>query len=667
MKNSEAPTSTQQSTWQQDLLASLVVFLVALPLCMGIALASGAPVAAGLVTGIVGGLLVGTFAGSPLQVSGPAAGLTVICGEIIRQNGMNAFGLAVLFAGIFQLVAGICRLGQWFRAVSPAVIHGMLSGIGVLILCGQLHVLVDERPRESAMKNIVALPESLKKGLALPRLEAAPVRTARIELLRRANAINDRQRRLSSNVTRALQKLHRAVDGAVADSQPATSSTSIQKETLQPMVAEERTIQQELVAITEMAVSSPLITTGGPTAANFQALLAVANSCAATALAELSSGQIDAVAASQRDAASAIEAATESLKSHDWAGKIGLLAVVVIFVWQFTARGVMKLIPAPLLAIVVTTAVTVIFQIPILHVEVPDNLLSGLTLPSFAVFTESPIRVLLSAGAVLAIVASAETLLCATAVDQMHRGPRTRYDRELSAQGIGNIVCGCLGVLPMTGVIVRSAANVQAGGKTRLSAILHGVWLLLFSVALVPVLRMIPTAALAGILVYTGFRLIDFKGLKHLWKENRIEAAIFLITMGVIVAEDLLTGVVTGIVLSAVKLLARFSQLDVHVLKDNSTDSRRTTIKLVGAATFIRLPKLASRLEKVDAGADLHIDVSEMDYIDRACMELLQNWSRQHAATGGQLTVDWDSLHSKFQTNRPRPTDPELETRTTAR
>ena len=213
----------------------------------------------------------------------------------------------------------------------------------------------------------------------------------------------------------------------------------------------------------------------------------------------------------------------------------------------------------------------------------------------------------------------------------------------------------------MTGVIVRSAANVQAGGKTRLSAILHGVWLLLFSVALVPVLRMIPTAALAGILVYTGFRLIDLKGLIHLWKENRIEAGIFLITMVVIVAEDLLTGVLTGIVLSAVKLLARFSQLDVEVIQD-ATNPRRTTIQLTGAATFIRLPKLAARLEKIDAGADLHIDVSQMDYIDRACMELLQNWSRQHAATGGSLTIDWDSLNAKFQTNRPRSASRESET-----
>ncbi len=663
MKTASNDSNPVQSTWQQDLLASLVVFLVALPLCMGIALASGAPVAAGLVTGIVGGLLVGTFAGSPLQVSGPAAGLTVICGEMIRQNGMNAFGLAVLFAGILQLVAGIFRLGQWFRAVSPAVIHGMLSGIGVLILCGQIHVLVDERPRENALKNIAAIPESLVKGIALPTLDSADIRTSRIDLLSRFNALGGRQRTLRGSIDRALLRMTAPADeGSVAAAAQPTKSMT---DTLQPWVKEQQSISDELKAITRSANESPLISNGGPTAEKLNELLMAADSHLAAASLNMSSDNAEIISRSQKEAALSLDILTASLKSHAWAGKIGLLAVIVIFAWQFVAKGRMKLIPAPLLAIVLATLAAQVFQIPILYVDVPDNLLSGLTLPSFAVLAESPIRVLLVSGMVLAIVASAETLLSATAVDQMHRGPRTQYDKELSAQGMGNIVCGCLGVLPMTGVIVRSAANVQAGGKTRLSTILHGVWLLLFSVALVPVLRMIPTSALAGILVYTGFRLIDIKGMIQLWKENRIEAAIFLTTMLVIVTEDLLTGVVTGIVLSAVKLLARFSQLDVHVTNDGSIDKRRTTIKLVGAATFIRLPKLASRLEKVDVGADLHIDVSEMDYIDRACMELLQNWSRQHAATGGQLTIDWHSLHSKFQTNRPRQADQALPTRTT--
>jgi MFS superfamily sulfate permease-like transporter len=667
MKQLSERSDSNKATWRQDLLASLVVFLVALPLCMGIALASGAPVAAGLVTGIVGGILVGTFAGSPLQVSGPAAGLTVICGEIIRQHGMPAFGLAVLFAGVFQLTAGIFRLGQWFRAVSPAVIHGMLSGIGILILCGQLHVLVDERPRDTALRSIAALPASLQKGLAIPDAEPESVRSAHIELLRRANAINERQRKLGSSISRLLKRMKAPDADEDLQIAPVAPSIRSQSELLQPLLAEQQIIQQELATMTKAAAVSSLVTMGGSKSKDFQSLLVIANAKVSTAIDGLKSDDRNLVMSSQKEVAAAIEAATESLKSHDWAGKIGLLSVIVIFVWQFTAKGSMKLIPAPLLAIIITTAVTAFFQIPILHIELPNNLLSGLTLPSMQTLADAPVRVLLGSGLVIAIVASAETLLCATAVDQMHRGPRTRYDKELSAQGLGNIVCGCLGVLPMTGVIVRSAANVQAGGRTRLSAILHGVWLLLFSVALVPVLRLIPTAALAGILVYTGIRLIDIKGLVHLWKENRVEGGIFLITMIVIVAEDLLTGVVAGIVLSAIKLLARFSQLDVHVKKDDETDAHRTTMKLVGAATFIRLPKLASRLEKVDAGAHLHVDVSEMDYIDRACMELLQNWSRQHAATGGTLTIDWESLNSKFQTSRPRNAAVTLETGNTAK
>jgi MFS superfamily sulfate permease-like transporter len=169
MIGSTPTSSTPRATWPQDLLASLVVFLVALPLCMGIALASGADVAAGLVTGIVGGLVVGVLGGAPLQVSGPAAGLTVVCWEIIHELGLPAFGVTVLICGLIQLAAGLLRLGQWFRAVSPAVIHGMLSGIGILILASQLHVMVDDRPRGSGLANLASLPEALVKGLPLPQ------------------------------------------------------------------------------------------------------------------------------------------------------------------------------------------------------------------------------------------------------------------------------------------------------------------------------------------------------------------------------------------------------------------------------------------------------------------------------------------------------------------
>lgn len=644
------PTEGQKS-WQQDLLASLVVFLVALPLCMGIALASGAPIAAGLVTGIIGGLVVGTFAGSPMQVSGPAAGLTVICGEIIRQHGMPAFGLAVLFAGIFQLVAGLCRLGQWFRAVSPAVIHGMLSGIGILILCGQLHVLVDARPRETALRNLMALPQSLMEGLRFPERESPEIRTAHINLLRQANALANRQRVLKGDVDRALIRLH--PEDTEAFPEPIHLTDRDILSALQPFIAEQELLLKEFRELVTTARSSAFSSSeaSSKNGAVFERLTQ-AEQKLAMAVTQLSDPDLTAVARSQRDATASLDLVTAGLKSHEWAGKIGLLAVGVIIAWQFLARGKLKLIPAPLLAIIVATAVAQLLHVPVLYVDVPSNLMSGLSFVSLSVLEQSPLRLLIGSGLVIAMVASAETLLCATAVDQLHRGPRTRYDRELAAQGVGNILCGWLSVLPMTGVIVRSAANVQAGAQTRLSAILHGVWLLLFSVALVPMLRMIPTAALAGILVFTGFRLIDYQSLLRLWKENRIEAGIFLITMLVIVAEDLLIGVMTGIVLSAAKLLLRFSELHVDLVQGAEDDAGRTTIRLRGAATFLRLPILASRLEKVAPGAELHLQISELEYIDRACLELLQNWSRQHNATGGSVVIDWDVLKQKFQTSK---------------
>jgi len=496
-----APFSS--ATFGRDFLASIVVFLVALPLCMGISLASGLPPTAGLITGIIGGLVVGFLAGSPLQVSGPAAGLTVLVWQFVQEFGVEMLGVAVLFAGLLQVAAGMLKLGQWFRAVSPAVIHGMLAGIGVLIFVSQFHVMLDDKPIGTGIQNLIGIPAAV--------LEAISAR------------------------------------------------------------------DQHLAAL-----------------------------------------------------------------------GVGVLTIATIFAWGSLTPKSWRLMPAPLVGVLVAIAVTALLGLNVNYVNVPDNIWSVTIFPTperLARIVEWPILI---AAISIAFIASAETLLCATAVDQMHRGPRTKYDRELAAQGVGNALCGALGVLPMTGVIVRSSANIEAGAETKWSAILHGVWLLLFVAVLPFTLAYIPVSALAAILVFTGYKLAYPKIVPKLLEYGRGEVAIYLITIVMIVATNLLEGVLVGLGLSLVKLLYAFSHLDVR--KEES--SGRVDVYLKGAATLIRLPKLAAELETLKPGADVHVHIGDLDYIDHACLDLLGNWDRQYAATGGSVTVEWDELSSKYHARR---------------
>ncbi len=497
-----APASTSE-TWGRDLLASVVVFLVALPLCMGIAIASNMPPAAGLITGIVGGLIVGFIAGSPLQVSGPAAGLAVLVWQLVEKNGIEMLGVIVLFAGIIQLIAGALSLGQWFRAVSPAVIHGMLAGIGVLIFASQFHVMLDFRPIGSGIQNLMGIPKSIYDAIS------------------------------------------------VGD-------------------------------------------------------------------------------------------------SHLTAGEIGVLAIAVIFGWGSLTPKSWRVLPAPLVGVAVAMIAAAVFGLnDIKYVNVEGNILSSWSWPT----PENLLRIIepqILIGAIsVAFIASAETLLCATAVDQMHSGPRTKYDQELRAQGVGNAICGVLGALPMTGVIVRSSANVEAGAQTKWSAILHGFWLLLF-VALLPwTLGYIPLSALAAVLVFTGYKLAYPKIVPTLMKYGKSEVFIYLITIVTIVLADLLTGVVTGLVLSLLKLLYAFSHLDVQKV-ENAADNT-VELYLDGSATLIRLPLLAQTLEQLRPDSKVKVHIDKLDYIDHACIDLLTNWDRQHKTSGGSLEIEWEGLSRKYQ------------------
>ena len=513
--------------FRDDFLASIVVFLVALPLCVGIAVAVGVHPARALITGIIGGIVVGLFTGSPLQVSGPAAGLFVIVADLITSGkqsfilkfedatpdqatvyAMMVLGTSVFIAGILQIVAGQLKLGQWFRAVSPAVIKGMLAGIGVLIVVSQFHVMLDhaamwgDEKAHGGLQYIATIPEAITKCFS--------------------------------------------------------SDTS---------------------------------------------------------------------------------------ENHHLAALTGIITIACIIAWPLIAPKKLRVIPAALVGITVAAIFANVAELEIKKLEVEGDLIDQLTLPTevewFALLADPSV---IEYGLIIALVASAETLLCATAVDQMHSGPRTKYDKELTAQGIGNVACGLVGALPMTGVIVRSSANVASGAKTNWSTMLHGVWLLIFVVFLPFVLAYIPRSALGALLVHIGIKLVSIKQIKELWKTSKSEAAIYFVTLTVIVVEDLLVGVITGILLSALKLLYRFSHLELELINQG----KRSSLMMHGSATFLRLPTIAQKLSEVPESSELHVDFEHLVYIDHACLDLFMNWAKQHEATGGSLVLDWESLHGRF-------------------
>ncbi|MGH3378331.1 MAG: SulP family inorganic anion transporter [Actinoallomurus sp.] len=469
--------SARDTLWR-DGLASVVVFLVALPLCIGVAVASGVPPELGLVTGIVGGLIAGALPGSSLQVSGPAAGLTVLVYEAVHEHGLRVLGIIVLATGLLQLAMGALRLGRWFRAISISVVQGMLAGIGLALVFGQVHTLFDGRSPGAVLANLAALP------------------------------------------------------ALVSDSARDPSALA--------------------------------------------------------------------------------------------AGGVGAGTLAVLVCWRFMPRR-LRTVPAALVAVALATLATALLDLPVQRIQV-HGLLNALQPPALSDLGHLTNAGVLGTVVAFALIASAESLFSAAAVDRMHDGPRTRYDQELMAQGVGNTVCGCLGALPMTAVIVRSATNVQAGARTKLSRILHGGWLLAFTVAAPAALGLIPVTALAAVLVHAGWKLLSPRDVGRLWRTERGEAIVLIGTTLAIVLTNLFEGVLIGILLAVAKTAWDVSEIHVEV----SEAEGPIQIRLTGNATFLRLPRVLDALEAIPHGSPVDLDLSGLRHLDHACRTALLSWAAQH-------------------------------------
>lgn len=471
-----------------DLFASFVVFLVALPLCVGIAVASGVPAELGLITGIVGGLVVGALPGGSLQVSEPAAGLTVLVHEAVQRYGVAALGVLVLAAGLVQLGLGALRLGRWFRAVSVAVVHGMLAGIGLVLVAGQVYALGDA---------------------TAPHGRARPA--------------------------------HR-------------------------------------VGVAARAGGSDGVVSGGAT-------------------------------------------------------------MVVLLLWGRWRRGA-RLVPAPLVAVASAAGVTWVFDLEVRRVQV-QGLWNAVRVPEAADLGRLTEVGVIGTVVAFALIASAESLFGAAAVDRLPDGRGTDYDRELMTQGAGNAVCGVLGALPMTTFIVRSAVagaggavseGSRAGARTRASRVLHGVWLLLFAAALPGVLGAVPVAAVAGLLVYVGCKLVPWREARKLWRGQRAEAVVLGVTAVAIVAGNLFEGVLVGLALAVAKTAWEISH--VHVETEDRGDAG-LVVRVRGHATFLRLPELLDALDALPHDRAVRLELGGLRHVDHACAAALAGW----AAARGQALV----------------------------
>ncbi len=484
-----------QGTLKKDLPAGLVVFLVALPLCLGISLASGAPLFSGIITGIIGGLVVSLLSGSALSVSGPAAGLTVIVADaILELKSFEAFLLAGFIAGILQLILGYARAGVIGLYFPSAVIRGMLAAIGLTLILKQIpHFL----------------------GIA----------------------------------------------------------------------GEEKLVEADGLGIYQEIMDAVRSVTPG-------------------------------------------------------AALIGVISLLLLIAWDSSARKKIKaldLVPGALVAVVVAVALNAAFAafFPALTISKehlvnlpvfssPGQIVSEFKYPDWSQLGNKAVYI---AAVTIAIIASLETLLSVGAVDKLDPQKRvTPSNRELKAQGVGNILACLIGGLPMTAVIVRSSANIAAGGQTRISSFVHGLLLLISVFFLAPFINKVPLAALAAVLLMVGFKLTSPALYKAQWKLGWNQFIPFAATIIAVLLTDLLIGVGVGLVIGLFFVLKSHYKLPFFKDEQSHPDAQTLHIQLAQNVTFIHKATLMAELNQVPAKSNVTIDGSKSAFIDYDVLEAIQDF-----------------------------------------
>ncbi|RYY41727.1 MAG: SulP family inorganic anion transporter [Chitinophagaceae bacterium] len=492
-----SPKKKGLATLKADIPSSIVVFLVALPLCLGVALASGAPLFSGLIAGMVGGMIIGFLSGSQLSVSGPAAGLTaIVSAAIIAMPGgsFQAFLVSVVICGAFQFAMGMLRAGSIGDYVPGSVIKGMLAAIGLILILNQFpHLLGDD----SQFETDESVPAPAKKG------------------------------NIFVNFFNAFGHINR------------------------------------------------------------------------TALI------------------------------------IGAVCLAFHFVWEkFVSKqkGFIRLVPAPLLVVLIGIGIAQAMggngaldpqhMVKLPQASSAGEFFSFFSAPDWSVIGSSHVWI---TGLTLAIVASLETLLSIEAIDDLDPYKRvTNKNRELRAQGVGNLVSGLIGGLPVTSVIVRSSANVNSGAQSKASTILHGT-LLLLCVALIPqLLNLIPKAALAAVLIFTGYKLAKPVLFVEYYKKGWDQFMPFVITIAAILATDLLKGVIIGIVLGLFYVLRSNFRTSVMVV----SDAKSYLFRLRKDVSFLNKAIIKNKLEQVPEDGYVLVDATRADFIDRDVIEVIEDFTK---------------------------------------